>query len=133
MKDETFENIMSIKSEDQLLRFNKFEFKNPRKIKFVLFNTTLTQEGKTREFTSALEAFRAWYKSLGKNTKSPFILIATPFPMDQPGQPVYTGLSFDHRDLEVYTPAQITLAYQKLLDRITDLVKSLVEQHPEAF
>lgn len=128
MNEETHEAILSIGNEEDMLKFNKFDFKNPYKLRFDVIYSSAKGRVKSSNYTSALEAFRSWWKKPVRVNTLPMITVRTRYG-DFEGS---TPFDFDARSIDGYAPFQTVLAYQKFLDKITEYVAFLEESHPEA-
>ncbi len=127
MKEETHSEILKIDNEEDMMKFNKFDFKNPYKLRFDVLYTSAKNTSKSSNYTSALEAFRSWWKKPFRFGHLPMITVRTRYG-DFEGS---TPLDFDARSIDGYAPFQTVLAYQKFLDKVTDYVAFLEESHPE--
>ncbi len=131
MKEKTFSRILEINSEEDMMKFNKFEFKNPHKLRFSVLYASAKGRAKSSNYTSALEAFRSWCKKPVIAGTLPMITVRTHYGDFEGSAP----LDFDIRSIDKHAPFQTVfqtvLAYQKFLDKVTDYVAFLEESHPE--
>ena len=120
MKQETSNLISNISTEEDLKKFNKFEFNNKHKIAFFVYYNTAKCYSEHHETTSPLKAFRLWRNKKSRCGYLPSISV------NERG----INVDFSSSDLEFHDPANIARSYQYFLDRLSDNIAYVEETNP---
>ena len=113
MKNKTLQLIAAVKTEEDMMKFNKFDFKNEYKVRFLVFSSTATCENKVSEYSGPLKAFRSWNKKKIRCAHLPFVVVRTKG----------MNITFDVTDLETHTPYGKTMAYQEFLYKVSERIQ----------
>ena len=113
MKNDTLQLIAAVKTEEDMMKFNKFDFKNEYKVRFLVFSSTATCENKVSEYSTPLKAFRSWNKKKIRCNHMPFVLVRTRG----------MNITFSLADLESHTPYGKTIAYQEFLYKVSERIQ----------
>ena len=124
MKDSTHDLIMEIEDMEDLKKFNKFEFKNPYKLNFIVYWNSSKCFAEYAKYPNPLKAFRIWLNKKERCGYFPSVSAET-----KHGESI--GTDFSALDLHITWPYNYAMEYQKFLDRVTDHVEYLKEHRPE--
>lgn len=113
MKNDTLQLIAAVKTEEDMMKFNKFDFKNEYKVRFLVFSLTATCENKVSDYATPLEAFRSWNKKKIRCNRMPFVVVRTRS----------MNIIFSIADLETHTPCEKTMGYQKFLYKVSERIQ----------
>ncbi|MCK5012857.1 MAG: hypothetical protein KAS66_03475 [Candidatus Omnitrophica bacterium] len=109
MKNKTLQLIADVKTEEDMMRFSRFDFKNEYKARFLVFSLNTTCEIEVSDYASPLKAFRSWNKKEIRCNRMPFVKS-----MDS---------TFSLADLEIHTPCEKTKAYQEFLYKVSERIQ----------
>ena len=113
MKDDTLQLISAVKTEEDMMRFSRFDFKNEYKARFLVFSLNTTCEIEVSDYASPLKAFRSWNKKEIRCNHMPFVVVRTRS----------ANITFSLADLETHTPYGKTIAYQEFLYKVSERIQ----------